>query len=93
VKFFLQVCRWLVKTTMKLVAEAFRWTWQEPVAARGPVWTLAAWVFLPCAIYLTALLYQTGKPITLPLFLEGGAWWVMQKFGKPKLPKFPRYRR
>jgi quinol-cytochrome oxidoreductase complex cytochrome b subunit len=81
-KLFVDICLGLIKGVLYVMVELFKFCWQEPAEARGPVWTLALWLFVACVSYLTYLLYQTHKPVTLPLVVAVLAYMVMGKAGK-----------
>lgn len=77
-RFFLRVCRQVLKT-------AWRLAWEEPCAARGPWWTVGLWVAIGACLAIDPKAW-------LPLIVFYFARWFMGKF-KVKNPARPHFRR
>lgn len=78
-KLFSNTCRWLLR-------EGHKWLWQEPVGARGPIWTVLMWVAVCLGIYIVI-------HVGLAMLAFLGCRWLMDKIGKPKLSARPVFRR
>jgi hypothetical protein len=84
-KFIEYVIATVFRLLWKLLGFLYLKLWKEPKDIRGPVWTTALWVYLLCGLYLVDVLYESHKPVTVPLLCATGAWWVMSwQNGKPK---------